>query len=384
MSKMTALSGVSTTLLDETAVDAKKLATNFGEIAYDCYGMEGATLKSELIRRFPLTTWLLNTSMARTIRSASTRGLANIHRDAQGDWILELPRQLWTLPQTSANTECCWQPFDFAKCAGNVPLKLLCLKDCDSVFDSLVYDTIHIGSRDAVEGVAGTGESLKTVNKRVARMSMAFLSAMNAIQGMDDTYTDILKPFHGMLEVMNNPAVTKISVSTILAAFDEVGCRLDVLQESGNYQFACNPVVYRSIEAVVRPGINGELPYGWTRNGDTLTYHGIGFLQDKWVPVDMTAGTGDVWLIDGDTAGLFLATDLAPTDAFTRESGVDTSENNCGAECDYYYNFGTAFATDANKLAVLSGVPINSTCLNATADLKNLIVPNTLIPNPVA
>lgn len=366
---------ISSTELEKAAVDATKLSSNFGEIAYSCGGNEGAALKSALIDRFPLATWLLNTPMARMMREKSRSGLAGIHK-VENKWVMDVPPTFFTEPAASTQNECCWVPFDFAKCDQNVPLNLLCLKDCDSVFDSLVADVVRISGRDAVPEIASAGERLSTVNERIARMSMAFLTAQNIILGLDNTYTDTLKPFHGLLQVLENPAIAHIYGGSILGGFDSLGCRLDVVGGSG--VIWVNPVIKSAIEAEVREDRDGNMPLGWSRRNGELYFKGRQIREDKVVPVDMTAGTGEAWVLDSDSIGAFLASDLMTR--LVKEGGIDTSENNCGAECTYYYNFGAAFGNNANRLAVITDIPIRSACIDAYSDLAGLINPTTLIP----
>lgn len=366
---------ISADALEKASVDAAKLSSNFAEIAYDCAGNEGASLKSALINRFPLATWLLNTPMARMMRAKSREGLAGIHKD-ENKWVMDVPATFYTQPATSTQNECCWIPFDFARCDNKVPLNLLCLKDCDSVFDSLVYDVIRIGSKDAVPEIASAGERMSAVNQRIARMSMAFLTAQNIVLGLDNTYTDTLKPYHGLLQVLENPAIAHIYGGSILGAFDSLGCRLDVV--GGGGVIWVNPLIKSSIEAEVREDADGRMPIGWERRNGELYFKGRPIREDKVVPVDMTAGTGEAWVLDGDSIGSFLASDLMTT--LIKEGGIDTSTNNCGASCTYYYNFGATFGNNANRLAVITDIPVRSACVDALSDLAGLINPNTLIP----
>lgn len=366
---------ISANELDKVSVDAAKLSSNFGEIAYSCAGNEGASLKSAIIDRFPLATWLLNTPMARMMREKSRSGLAGIHKDSN-KWVMDVPSVFWTEPAASTQNECCWVPFDFARCESNVPLNLLCLKDCDSVFDSLVYDVVRISGEDSVPGIANAGERLSAVNERIAKMSMAFLTAQNIVMGLDNTYTDTLKPFHGLLQVLENPAIAHIYGGSILGGFDSLGCRLDVV--GGGGRIFVNPVIKSSIEAEVREDRDGNMPLGWSRRNGELYFKDRPLVATKEVPVDITAGTGEAWVLDGDSVGTFLASDLMTR--LVKEGGIDTSENNCGAECTYYYNFGATFGNNANRLAVITDIPVRSACLDAFSDLAGLINPNTLIP----
>lgn len=366
--------------LDKASVDMKTLSSNFSDIASGCdCPIDGATLTSEIQNRFPLVTWLLGTEM-----SATARRRFNLQYVAKDEnvWKMKVPGNVWTALPTNSNEECCWHPFDFAKCCGDVPLHLLCLKDCDSIMDSLVMRDINITAKEALAGISNKGEKLATVEKRIARMSLAFYTAYTAILGMDTVYTNILKPFHGLLAVMENPAIISISGANILAGFKQLGCRLAVLG-TANHVIAVNPLIYRSIESVVTPGQNGELPAGWTKTNGELRYMGIRFIQDKLVPVDMEAGTGEAWVLAGDSVGLFLASDILVTDNFIKE-GFSFDNDACGTECTYYYNYGSAFGNNSNRLARIVNIPIQNECTDVLSDIAGMIHPETLIPNGAA
>lgn len=370
--------------LDAVAVDKTKLESNISKIATDCQGLEGASLASELNNRFPLVTRLLGTSASAEMRRRRVNKMLYMHQetvDGQTKWMLEVPGLVWSEPPTSTANECCWVPFDFAKCAGSVPINLLCLKDCQNVLDGFIYENLRFGAEQAVPGIASEGETVAAVNKRVDRLSMAFLTAANVIQGTDNTYTDTLKPFHGLIKVLENPAVPHYDGTNILSAFDQLGCRLAML---GGRQFiAVNPIVYRTLEKTIYPDVNGRYPGDWEKVNGRLRFMGREFVEDKLVPVDATAGTGEAWVIDDETVGLYLATDLAPTDKYIKESGLQTeAAPTCGSECTYMYNYGAAFGTDANKIAVVYDIPIYSACTDTVADLASLVNPTTLIPRP--
>ncbi len=379
--------------LEAVAVDSKKLASNLPEVLDDCYGIEGGDVTSLLQTYFPLVNWLLDTSQSRALRSELNGryrdALSNrFHKETIGEegeeqvkWVMETPRSIWTeLPESTAN-ECCWLPMDFAKCAGKVPINLLCLKDCGDITDDLMGDILRFNQRNAVEPIANPGETFNEARVRLDRLSMLFYTAHNVIQGIDDTYTDTLKPFHGLLAILENPAVMHYDGSNMLAAFAAVGCRLDILG-GRNQIIAVNPVIYSAIAAAIIPDANGLLPAGWTKDANgVIRFHGREFIQDKLVPVDITNGTGEAWILDGESLGLFLATDLAPTDSFIRYSGLNTQDApRCGEECMYMYNLGAAFSNNANRLAVITDIPVQSACAGTIANLAGYVNPQTLIP----
>lgn len=369
--------------LDKVAVDKKDLATNIGEIAPDCTGDQ--SIASEIQDSFPAVARLLRSRMSVEMRRRARANLLNLHKETIDDevkWVLEVPATIYTTEPTSTVDECCWVPFDFDKCASNVPLNLLCLKDCENIEDVLMSRIARFGANDAVPGIASAGETLAAVKMRVDRLSMAFFTARNILLGIDNTYTDTLKPFHGVLSVLENPAVPHIDGTNILEAFDMLGCRLALV--GGSQWFALNPVVYEAVDAAIYPDERGNLPSGWTRTNGELRFKGRPFVQDKAIPVDTVNGTGEIWMLDDATTGAFMATDLAPTEDYIRRIGQyengEPVDGSCGSECIYMYNMGTAFASDANKLAVITDVPVTAGCVDAVADLAALVAPTTLIP----
>lgn len=367
--------------LEKVSVDKAKLESNIGEIASDCQGIDGFDLASELNNRFPLVTRLLGTPASNEVRRRRINKMRFMHKDEDNKWMLEVPGMIWSEPPVSTANECCWVPFDFAKCAGNVPINLLCLKDCENILDGFIYDDLRFQQDETIPGIANAGESLASVQKRVDRLSMAFLTAQNAILGTDKAYTDTLKPFHGLIQVLENPAVAHYDGTNVMSAFDQLGCRLALMD--GRQFIAINPVGYRTLEKIVTPDINGRYPGDWEKVNGRLRFMGREFVEDKIVPVDTTAGTCEAWIIDEDTVGLFLATDLAPTDKYIKTSGLQTeAAPTCGSECTYLYNYGAAFGTNANTIAVITDIPVDTACTTTIATLGSLINPNTLVPQP--
>lgn len=368
--------------LDDVAVDIRKLSTNFADVIPDCTGL-GVDPKTEVENRFRLYSWLLNTSLSRRVRAminSTENGMCILHKDATtGKYVIEVPGTFWSLNFPDTSAECCWQPLDFAKCGANVPVNRLCLKDCDSI-DDVIMDQIRKINANYGD-IARRGETVRVVKDRVARLSLAFLTNNNVILGTDNNTTDILKPFHGLLQVMMNPAIVHIAGADILSAFDTLWCRLAVL-EYDNVVFAVHPIIYNSLLTVIRTGQNGQLPLGWTRSGDSVQFHGIGFIQDKLVPIDRQTATGEIWMLSGDAVGLWMASDLGGIKRPTYAGGQFNElplVDGCGNECRWWYNYGAAFANNANKLAIIEGVPISAQCVQATGDLGDLLQPTTLI-----
>lgn len=358
-------------------VDVEQLATNFIDIISDCVGLEDFTLRNAIQNEYPLATWLLATSFSRVMRQRSTN--PQMMHKKEGVWTLEVPGTVWTLEPQNSGDDCCWTMPDFAKCASDVPMSMLCLKDCDDIFDKMVFERLRINDRIDLAGIARSGETVDDVNDRIRRLWMAFYTMHTAILGTMETSDNIVKPFHGLLEVLQNDAVLSISGANILGAFASIACRLAVLGGEEDWVFATNPLIYRSLLAVVVADENGNYPDGWSRNGDEIRFMGIGFIRDKIVPVDMENLTGDIWLLDGASVGLFLAYALGNEKMVKDDFTEETLANGCGRFCTYLYNFGTVANNNANRLMVVSGVPVSSACTEI-ADLAELVNPQTLIP----
>lgn len=361
-------------------MDVEKLATNFIDIISDCAGLEDFDLRNALQDYSELAVWLMGTRFARTLRAKSNNPQILRKSSAEGvEWEMDMPGTVYTLAPSNSGTDCCWTMPDFAKCKGTVPLDMICLKDCDNIFDTMVYERLRINDRTDLAGFARSGETVEEANARIRHLWMAFYTMHTLILGTRSTSDNITKPFHGLLEVLQNDAVISIAGANILAAFESVACRLDVLGGEEDMVFAANPLIYRSIEMAVRPDENGNLPDGWEKVNGKLRFHGIGFITDKLVPVDLVNMSGDVLLLDGSAVGAFLfyvvGREKEVNDNFTEES----KENGCGTFCHYLYNVGTVANNNANRLMVISGVPVSSACTDI-ADLAGLINPTTLVP----
>lgn len=333
---------------------------------------------------FPLVSWLMATPASRKMQNAMNRGAWSLSKKEDGKFYIQLPFTYGTTEPKSTQGECCWVPLDLAKCGSNAPLALLCLKSCEPIMDNLVNETRKIKSNDMICYFQREGETIKDAQKRMDLISMAYFTAINVILGTMTTGTATLKPFHGLLEVMEDKAVIKIAGANVLSAFDSVGLRLAALGD-GDYKFACHPLVLEGIKSVIVPGkFNGEYPDGWTKseNGE-ITFKGHGFVADKLVPCDITKGTGDVWVLEGNTVGLVMGTTFQPSEKFQRHTfgATDNSSEGCGTHCDYYYNFGCAFGTDANRLMVIQGIPMSAATLgDALNGLDLVLKPTTIVP----
>lgn len=381
----------STKQLERAAVDVgniqnamQKVAqlSNIGDIGI-AVDFSNNQLKNPLQNDFPLVSWLLNTAVAQQIRTSMYKGLAQPHKDADGVWQIMLPFTVGTNAPIDTTGECCWAPFDITKCSGTAPINMLCLKDCESLLDNLINNQRTASGYDLIGYFQREGESVKDARTRMAKLSMAFFTAYTIILGMTDVETNILKPFHGLLEVMEDDDVVTFDGSSILEGFDRLYCRLQVLGVTGSV-LAVHPLTYQGLDAAVQPGRFGTLPYGWTRNGTSLSFRNMVIIQDKALPVDLTGGTGEAWLLNTNSTGAYLGTRLYidNPDFIRHDFGTNTNRNDgCATECDYYYNYGTVFATNKNQLARIINIPLSANCIGGALDgLDGLVTPQTLVP----
>lgn len=354
---------------------------NIGEIGR-VPDFRNAMPRSPLQMQFPLYDWLRQTEFSRImntnpqiIRDPDTREL-----------VLVLPYSYGTALPEDTTGKCCWVPFDLMKCGGKIPLRLLCLKDCEPILDQLVHARQGFGANDfAPSPFVEAGDTVASARRRMARYSMAFFTIRNVILGTTTTSTDVLKPFAGLLQVMENPAVIKIVGTNPLAAFDALSCRLSVLgTNSGEIVFALHPLVYQGIAKLIVRGKTNEYPNGWDVDvAGNIRFMTHRFIQDKLVPLDMESGTGDVWMLNSSAVGVHMGTTPQPEDSFIRTlfASTDTPADGCANECEFYYNYGAVASNNYNYLAVITRVPIGANCLgDSLFGLDALINPQTPIP----
>ena len=365
--------------IDAHAVEAEQLASNFIDIISDCESLEDFKLRNEMQRYSELGTWLLNTPFARLMRRRSSDPQILTKSDKDGvEYEMKLPGTVWTLEPANSGADCCWTVPDFAKCSGDVPLDFVCLKDCDKIFDYMVMDRLRVNEKSRLEGFAREGETINDVENRIRHLWMAFYTLHTMILGTRATSDNIVKPFHGLLEVMQNDAVISMSGANILGAFDSLGCRLNALGGDG-WVFAVHPLIYQALEEVVVADERGNLPSGWSKANGRLRFKGHGFIEDKLVPIDLENLTGDIWVLDGSAVGAFLGYDIGDELEIRNDFTEQTKEDGCAQLCTYLYNFGTVANNNANRLMVISGVPISNACTQI-ADLASLLIPTTLVP----
>lgn len=337
-------------------------------------------LANRLQTEFPLVNWLLNTASSNEERSRFSNDL--LDKDKNGKWNLKFPYNVWTTPPTDTTGECCWVPFELEASGGKVPIYLFCLKYCEQLLDGFMKDLRRFGPNDLINVFRRKGETVAQAQDRMNRMSMAFFTAWNIILGTEDTQTPTLKPFHGLMQCLEDKAVLKLAGANVLAAFDSLWCRL-VVMEQNDFVFWAHPLTIEGIKQVVVPGKDGKLPEGWARNGEDISFHGHPFKGDKMVSIDETAGTGEVWMLSPTAVGGWLITGLYPGDKYVRETFAhnDKPADGCAGGCKYYYNAGTVWCNNPNAMAVITDIPLGANCIGSVLNgLDGLIIPETLVP----
>lgn len=375
------MNNVTVSSLEASAVDVRELASNFTSVIPECCGtdLDPAT---ELMNRHPVLNWLLNTRLTNSVRQEmDNRGVGCVLKEDEGTFKLKVPGIFWSVDPDTDEEACCFPPMDFAKCASEVPLTRLCVKDCDSLDHELLGRFMRLDRSYGEVGVAG--ETYNETRRRIARMSMAFYMARNMMLATTSATSPGLKAFHGLFEVMNNPSVLALPGGNILSAFATMACRLKIFGgDLSGYIIAVNPIIHSSILSVVVKGQYGDYPEGWTRDGDSVKFYGAPIVADRFIPFNMNNNTGEAWFLSTDHVGGWMATDLLPSEEFTKRGGYQeqTPEEGCGSECVYYYNYGTVFGNDASKIARIVNIPVSGFCAAGSGDLGRLINPTTLIP----
>lgn len=379
---------MNTEQIKKSAVDVEKLASieNIVNVLGGCSLTAGGSIENEVYKQFPLAMWLLNTPFSARVNAMVEEGLLNYHKQEIGgatEDVINVPGTIYTTNPTDTEGECCWQPVDIAKCEGQVPMKLVCLKDCEDIKDTLLYARHRIGKE--IDGLNDKDTRVQELKDKIAKWSLAMFTARNIVLGMTTLESETLKPFHGLMQVMSSPVIAGFDASVVglLNSFEMLGCRLATLTTgTENMVFAVHPLIYNTIARAVKKDLRGDYPQGWTKTDDGIVkYMGIGFILDKTVPYDIESGYGDVWLLDGDSVGAKMGTDLFVSDPFYIRDAYTFGETNCGGDCKYWYNVGAVFANNANRLAVISNIKITNNCQEGTKDLDAVVNPITPIPH---
>lgn len=365
--------------LDEIAIDL----TNIGKvgIAPDFSQNMPTTAAQDT---FPFVEWLLATPASTEMRRLRDRNELKFNHDSKDkETKIVLPFMYNTTPPIDTTGQCCFITPDINMCSNQVPLRMLCIKDCDKLLNRIVDKMQGFGSTDSLTPFTQENQKVYEAKIEWMRRWMRIYTAHTIMNGMLGVETVTTKEFHGGLEVMNNDSVVVIPGANPLAGFDLHACYLAILGVT-NAVYWMHPLVYEGLQRTIVADRNGNLPAGWakTTTGE-LTFKGYRLRTDKLMPIDLDKGTGEIWFVDADTTGALTATTLRPQPDYvydTTEHGMSVADG-CAMNCVYMYNAGTVFNTNPFKLAIIQGVPIAANCAGGIlTGLDGLIQPNTIIP----
>lgn len=283
-----------------------------------------------------------------------------------------LGKSIWTELPADIGTACCHTKPDVNGCLTKASPKRLCLKDC---FNDLEEHFKRL-TRQGFSLFGGSGAEAEYMAELKAWF--VFFQARDIMLGQEKVSGNGIPAFPGVLDMMNK-AVVSISGADFVGAFEQVGCRLALL--NGNYVMGAHPLTVRSVRKAVKRG--GAYLTGWSENGGVLSYEGIRLLEDINIPLNLDAGTGQIWVADLNKAGVYMERNL--TDPFIQqtESYTDSATGDCFNKCIFLKNYGFAFTKDFNAIFRITDVPLDGACLGEKTllGLGGLIQPETLIPN---
>lgn len=344
--------------------------------------------------------FLLNTPMSkmlRAMRDATNNGENTPiwNRDDEDNLVLENIPKMSFSPMTSNPDDCCVIAGDLQVCKDATILKALCIEKCQSGIDRMAA-AIGVAGKNSVVYAAYTQmlkaeginkSSLPTIEQFEQLSLIAqfiVLNMLTFINGMLEVEQNgnIIKRFNGLAQVMSQPDVFTVDGgSGVIAAFDELLCRIDIIGATnfvGAAFIASRPAMSK-IKREIVPKRDGNYPAGWdvvstnqTINGQTVPskkyfFNGIPIIQSELVYIDTETMQGDIYLVSPNT-GIFSAIPLDMPASFLMQEWdkahspfVHWSEDSveypdCWTNCVSLTNFGAVVNTDVNGLAVITGL----------------------------
>jgi len=375
--------------------------SNFAEVGL-CRSYAESFLANSLVNGNPLLAWLMNTPLTRRMANIFERGLPMVTYNGDNTATIQLFSEVYTdeLPDTTG--ECCWLAPDIALESQDAFIRLVCLKDCASILERLIQSRQRITANDRLEAFRIQGETVEQARFRLNMMTLAFAQMVNLILGSANLQTGIFKGVPGLVGVMSDPRVLAVPCDGgILSSFEQLACRIEVLRmvnrsHAGDAMvFVTHPLVIASLRKALyaeacQDGMNSCLPYGWDFTGGwngTFSFMGIPFMSQTVFPINMQTGTGEIWLLNANSVGMFtMAPGLMPTSdmiVHIQDATGASPDSSCMEDCWYYYNVIGTFATDYNRLAKLVTCPIDPECMRGVTGFENVLQPTTLVPRNI-
>lgn len=282
-----------------------------------------------------------------------------------------LGKNIWTELPEDIGAACCHTKPDVDGCMTKAFPMRLCLKDC---YDDLKEHFIRM-ARQGFNLFGGTNAETEYMNELKAWF--VFFQARDIMYGQVNVTGNNVPSFPGVLDIMNKATVS-FSGADIIGVFEQIACRIAIL--GGNYVAGVHPMGLASLRNAVERG--GVFWNGWSATMNTLTYRGVRFVEDINVPINVQAGTFQIWVADLNKVGVFMERNLSDPFVETHNSYQDSTTGDCFNTCVFLKNYGFAFTKDPNALFRIVDCPLDGACLGEDVlfGLGNLIEPDTLIP----
>lgn len=281
-------------------------------------------------------------------------------------------KTIYTELPPDIGTACCHTKPDLNGTLTKARPMRLCLKDCR---DDLTEHFTRL-ARQGFSIFGGQGSEEEYFAE--LRAWFAFFQARDIMYGQTTVVGNNIARFPGVLELMEK-SVVAFSGADIVGLFEQLACRFSILP--GNYIFGAHPLLITSIiESVTR---DGKLLPGFTRNGDALTFKGYRIVPDILIPINLTEGSGQIWIADLNKNGVFMEYDLMSPKMDKIDSYTDSQTGDCFESCVFLKNYGFAFSKDFNSIYRVTDVPLTKACVGSSAllGLGGLVNPDTLVPN---
>lgn len=316
------------------------------------------------------------------------QSMANWFKNDQGDWVLKSYQWNTVTPQDDG-TDCCFVRMDLQACQQeSVPVRYLCLRDCEDRLDVLMMKKSTFKGTDLINFFQRKGMTYDNARLLLAWYSFAFYTVKNIMQGDLTTSGNGFRPFAGLASLLANPAVVAIPGANLQLALEMVRRRIRLLRGANpgqtDYFLAVHPLTYSGVLDWIKPDRFGNLPEGWSRSGDNITFDGMPFLQSNYVAVDdETTMTGTIYVLDARSVEITMEYPvLVPRAAISEfEDQPEQTANGCAVLCTRFENYGAVHTLDYNRQMVITGVPLSPIDMGVVLQgLDGLIHPDTIFP----
>lgn len=332
---------------------------------------KGMELAQPMIGEFQITSPMVAAILEDIKNSAISRAELNDNNE----W--EIKDYTWGMTDPDDGNGCCFVPFEFQACKQKAVVRQLCIRDCQSLLDEMMLKNIRFTRNDLINQFQRENETYNDAMTRFVQWSFAFRTQRVIAQGLLKGDAPGLRPFHGVAQIMSDPATTPIKAGDILGGFAQAGCVLTALSQgnNGNYAIFVHPLGVEAIKTRVVKNTNGEYPEGWEK-GSFGNYHGynvevkfkgIPIVADPYVPIDyVKTNTFEAYIIDTSITKASMAKPLmqnARDHAIYGQVTDPDPNNGCAmVRCTTYINAGTVHCSNYAKNILVAGLPLGNSC----------------------